>query len=100
MTLSMHLRRRVAVGFAGAMLGAALLGGVAQVTADNGTDFTDQRAVAAERDRNVGRDIVQENGTTLAPATGQAQQALSASDESAMLPVQVINLSQNPDDRS
>jgi hypothetical protein len=100
MTLSMHLRRRMAVGLAGALLGATLLGGVAQVSADNGTDFTDQRAVAAERDRNVGRDIVEDNGSTLAPSTGAVQQAPSASDESGTLPVQVINLSQNPDDRS
>jgi hypothetical protein len=100
MTLSMHLRRRVAVGLAAALFGATLLGGVAQVSADNGTDVTDQRAVAAERDRNVGRDIVGDNGTTMAPSTGEVQQAPSASDESATLPVQVINLSQNPDDRS
>src|SRR5262245_38302063 len=93
MTRSSALRRRLAVGLAGALLGAALIGGVAQVSAD--TDVNP----ASDRDRPVDQQTTDSSAYTMITTVVQAQSAPIMSDQSAMGPDQGINQAQTRDDR-
>jgi hypothetical protein len=92
MTRSSALRRRLAVGLAGALLGAALIGGVAEVSAD--TDVNP----ASDRDRPVDQQTTDTSAFTITTVV-QSQSAPIVSDQSAMGPDQGVNQAQTRDDR-
>ncbi len=93
MGLSTSLRRRMAAGLAGALLGATLLAGVATVSADDDTNpASDRDAPPAQQ---VDAAVLQ---TTFVVV--QSQSAPIASSDALNLPGQVLRLGETRDDRS
>jgi len=94
--LSPAIRRRLAIGLAGAMLGATLISGVAQVSADEDVN------PASDWDRPSDREPAANSGTLVTLVTVvQSQSAPVVSDDAAVMPAQGINqIENNPDDRN
>lgn len=91
--LSTAIRRRLAVGLAGAMLGATLVAGVAQVSADGDVNpRIDRDAPPAQETEATAPQ------TTLVVVQTESQSV--ASDDAATMPAQGINQTDNPDDRN
>jgi hypothetical protein len=92
MSLSTSLRRRIAVGLTGALLGATLLTGAISVSADDTSPKLDRDDPPAQQ---ADATVLQ---TTFVVV--QSQSAPIASGDTLNLPAQVLRLGSTPDDRS
>jgi hypothetical protein len=91
--LSTAIRRRLAVGLAGAMLGAMLIGGVVQVSADDDTSpRIDRDAPPAQETEATAPQ------TTFVVVQVESQSVVSG--DAATMPARGINQIDNPDDRN